>query len=73
MTLHLEVSPTTRSFAVTSREEVNAWATRLDEHGVAHSGVVEMKTSPIVNFKDPTESPWQLQFLQAPRTDSKEE
>jgi catechol 2,3-dioxygenase-like lactoylglutathione lyase family enzyme len=40
-------------FAVTSREEVNAWATRLDEHGVVHSGVVEMKTSPIVNFKDP--------------------
>ena len=40
-------------FAVASREEVNAWATRLDEHGVAHSGVVEMKTSPILNFKDP--------------------
>jgi catechol 2,3-dioxygenase-like lactoylglutathione lyase family enzyme len=40
-------------FAVASREEVNAWARRLDEHGVAHSGVVEMKTSPIVNFKDP--------------------
>jgi hypothetical protein len=32
---------------------VNAWATRLDERGVVHSGVVEMKTSPIVNFKDP--------------------
>jgi catechol 2,3-dioxygenase-like lactoylglutathione lyase family enzyme len=40
-------------FAVASREEVNAWASRLDEHGVSHSGVVEMKTSPIVNFKDP--------------------
>lgn len=40
-------------FAVASREEVNAWAARLDAHGVAHSGVVEMKTSPIVNFKDP--------------------
>ena len=40
-------------FAVAGREEVNAWASRLDEHGVAHSGVVEMKTSPIVNFKDP--------------------
>ena len=40
-------------FAVASREEVNAWATRLAEHGVAHSGVIEMKTSPIVNFKDP--------------------
>jgi len=40
-------------FAVASREEVNAWTRRLDEHGVPHSGVVEMKTSPIVNFKDP--------------------
>ncbi|MDQ6944766.1 MAG: VOC family protein [Actinomycetota bacterium] len=40
-------------FGVASREEVNAWAKRLEEHGVAHSGVVEMKTSPIVNFKDP--------------------
>ena len=26
---------------------------RLDEHGIANSGVVEMKTSPILNFKDP--------------------
>jgi catechol 2,3-dioxygenase-like lactoylglutathione lyase family enzyme len=40
-------------FAVTSRQEVNAWAIRLDEHGIANSGVVEMKTSPILNFKDP--------------------
>ena len=40
-------------FAVASREEVNAWALRLNEHGVANSGVVEMKTSPILNFKDP--------------------
>src|ERR1700682_5279567 len=39
-------------FAVASREEVNAWATRLDEHGVAHSGGVGMETSPILNFKD---------------------
>jgi catechol 2,3-dioxygenase-like lactoylglutathione lyase family enzyme len=40
-------------FAVASREEVNNWAAKLDELGIAHSGVVEMKTSPIVNFKDP--------------------
>jgi hypothetical protein len=26
---------------------------RLDEHGIANSGVVEMNTSPILNFKDP--------------------
>lgn len=40
-------------FAVASREEVNDWAARLDQLGVSNSGVVEMKTSPIVNFKDP--------------------
>jgi len=40
-------------FAVSSREEVNGWANKLDELGVSNSGVVEMKTSPIVNFKDP--------------------
>lgn len=40
-------------FAVASREEVNGWASKLDELGVSNSGVVEMKTSPIVNFKDP--------------------
>ncbi len=38
---------------VPSRREVEQWAERLDAHGVANSGVVEMKTSPIVNFKDP--------------------
>jgi len=40
-------------FAVAGREEVNGWASKLDELGVSNSGVVEMKTSPIVNFKDP--------------------
>jgi catechol 2,3-dioxygenase-like lactoylglutathione lyase family enzyme len=40
-------------FAVASRKEVNDWAARLDELGVENSGVVEMKTSPILNFKDP--------------------
>ena len=40
-------------FAVANREQVNAWAARLDELGVPNWGVVEMKTSPIVNFKDP--------------------
>jgi catechol-2,3-dioxygenase len=39
--------------AVPSRREVEDWAARLDARGVANSGVVEMKTSPIVNFKDP--------------------
>ncbi len=40
-------------FAVATREDLEAWVARLDEHGVEHSGLVEMATSPIVNFKDP--------------------
>lgn len=40
-------------FAVSSREELHAWAERLHEYGVENSGVVEMTTSPILNFKDP--------------------
>ena len=40
-------------FAVATREELQAWAARLDERGVAHSGVAEMATSPILNFQDP--------------------
>ena len=40
-------------FAVATREEVEAWAQRLTEQGVANGGVEEMKTSAIVHFKDP--------------------
>lgn len=40
-------------FAVSSRDDLESWAARLDEHGVAHSGVIEMATSPIINFRDP--------------------
>lgn len=40
-------------FSVASRDAVNAWAAALDERGVPHSGVEEMKTGPILNFKDP--------------------
>lgn len=40
-------------FAVAGREDLEAWAGWLDDHGVSHSGVVEMATSPIINFKDP--------------------
>jgi glyoxylase I family protein len=40
-------------FAVRSREDLEAWAAHLDELGVVHSGVMEMATSPILNFKDP--------------------
>jgi catechol 2,3-dioxygenase-like lactoylglutathione lyase family enzyme len=40
-------------FAVANRTELDAWVARLDQHGVGHSGVHEMATGPILNFKDP--------------------
>lgn len=39
--------------AVADRSDVEAWVARLDEHGVGNVGVEEMKTGPIVHFKDP--------------------
>jgi len=40
-------------FAVATGEEMLTWICRLEEHGIAHSGVLQMKTGPIVNFTDP--------------------
>lgn len=40
-------------FAVTDGEGLQTWANRLGNRGIPHSGVVEMATSPIINFKDP--------------------
>lgn len=33
--------------------ELEGWVARLDEKGVSHSGLLMMKTGPIVNFTDP--------------------
>ena len=41
------------AFAVASREELAAWASRLDEAGVEHSGPIEVPPGEILNFKDP--------------------
>jgi enamine deaminase RidA (YjgF/YER057c/UK114 family) len=40
-------------FTVASRAEIDDWAARLDERHVSRSEVAEMKTGPILNFKDP--------------------
>ncbi len=40
-------------FAVADRDALAAWAAGLDARGIPHSGVVEMATGPILNFKDP--------------------
>lgn len=41
------------SFVVRRREDLDAWARRLDGEGVAHSGVVDLPSGAILNFKDP--------------------
>jgi catechol-2,3-dioxygenase len=41
------------SFTVGSRDEMRLWANRLDEHGVEHSGPIEVPPGEILNFKDP--------------------
>lgn len=40
-------------FTVDGLGDLDAWVARLDELGVSHSGVAEMKTGPILNFRDP--------------------
>ena len=40
-------------FAAASRDELQACADRLTQHGISHSGILEMATGPILNFKDP--------------------
>jgi enamine deaminase RidA (YjgF/YER057c/UK114 family) len=40
-------------FRVRDAEELTSWARRLEQHGVEHSGVLQMTSGPILNFKDP--------------------
>ena len=41
------------AFAVASGQEMEAWATRLEEHGVASSGVIETPFGAMLHFTDP--------------------
>jgi glyoxylase I family protein len=41
------------AFSVSSSEEMAGWATRLDDAGVIHSGVIDIPPGAILNFKDP--------------------
>ena len=41
------------AFAVAERADLDGWAARLDGEGVAHSGIVEIPSGAILNFKDP--------------------
>jgi glyoxylase I family protein len=41
------------AFSVSSHEEMQEHARRLDEHGVPHSGPISIPPGEILNFKDP--------------------
>jgi glyoxylase I family protein len=41
------------AFSVGTLDEIRAWATRLSDAGVIHSGVIEIPSGAILNFKDP--------------------
>lgn len=41
------------AFTVATSDELEAWVARLDEHGIDHSGIVEIPPGAILNFKDP--------------------
>lgn len=41
------------AFSVAARVDIAAWAARLDEAGVAHSGVIDIPMGAILNFSDP--------------------
>jgi glyoxylase I family protein len=41
------------AFSIRSRDQMREWARHLDEHGVGHSGPIEVPPGEILNFKDP--------------------
>jgi glyoxylase I family protein len=41
------------AFTVGDLDELHRWAQRLSDHGVEHSGVLDIPPGAIVNFKDP--------------------
>lgn len=41
------------AFSVASRGDVDAWAARLDQAGIAHSGRIDIPFGAILNFPDP--------------------
>jgi glyoxylase I family protein len=48
------------AFTVATRDDLDAWAARLDAAGVAHSGVIEVPPGAILNFRDPDALPLAL-------------
>jgi hypothetical protein len=42
----------------TSREELEAWERRFEEHGVSYTPIRDTEMGHHLNFRDPTASPW---------------
>jgi catechol-2,3-dioxygenase len=41
------------AFTVGSRADLDAWAQRLEERGILHSGAIDVPPGATLNFKDP--------------------
>jgi len=54
------------AFHVTSRAELEKWAARLDELGIAHSGIKDVDYGSIITFRDPDNL--QAEFFAMPGT-----
>lgn len=53
------------AFNVASREELEAWLARLDELGIAHSGITEEEPWDVLVFRDPDNIQLELFLLKA--------
>ena len=47
---------------VAAREDLEAWAERLDVHGVAHSPVRDIGYAEFVSFEDPDGIAWEFWY-----------
>ncbi len=41
------------AFTVTTRSDLEVWLERLEQKGIAHSGIIDMPPGAILNFKGP--------------------
>ncbi len=53
------------AFNVASRDELDAWRSRLDERGIAHSGITEQEPWDVLVFRDPDNIQLELFLLKA--------
>ena len=54
------------AFHVATRDELEKWAARLDELGIAHSGIKDVDYGSIITFRDPDNL--QAEFFAMPGT-----